>query len=67
MKNGFEILLTYWYGIPSMPEKRIMKIKNAGFKYLSLHWCDEYESSNGKKEEIFLHHLYLNMIIYLAT
>mgnify|MGYP001031898787 FL=1 len=53
MKNGFKILLTYWYGIPSMPEKRITKIKNAGFKYLSLHWCDEYESSNGKKEEIF--------------
>ena len=51
--NKFKILLTYWYGVPTMPENRIMKIKNTGFKYLSLHWCDEYESSNGKKEEVF--------------
>ncbi len=50
--NAFEVLLTYWYGLPTMPENRIIKIKSAGFKYLSLHWCDEYESSNGKKEDI---------------
>lgn len=50
--DDFKISLTYWYGLPTMPSDRIQKIKNAGFKYLSLHWCDEYESANGKKEEI---------------
>lgn len=50
--NDFKIWLTYWYGVPTMPDNRIEKIKQAGFKYLSLHWCDEYESANGKKEVI---------------
>lgn len=50
--NEFNILLTYWYGIPSMPETRTENIRKAGFKYLSLHWCDEYEAANGKKLDI---------------
>ena len=50
--NEFNILLTYWYGIPSMPETRTENIRKAGFKYLSLHWCDEYEVANGKKLDI---------------
>lgn len=50
--EDLEFLLTYWYGIPTMPNERLKKIKQAGFKSLSLHWCDEYEEANGKKEKI---------------
>ena len=50
--NKFKILLTYWYGIPSMPVNRAESIKRSGFKYVSLHWCDEYEMANGKKSDI---------------
>ena len=48
VSEEMKILLTYWYGIPSMPASRVKNIKNSGFKYISLHWCDEYEKANGK-------------------
>lgn len=52
MNDKFEILLTYLYVMPTILQYCIMKIKNTDLKK-TLYWHDEYELSNGKKEEIF--------------
>lgn len=45
--------MTYWYGNASNIKSRVKYLKNSGFKNVSLHWCDDYEKVNGKKEDIY--------------